>query len=137
MYSFIGDILLSGSIRGQQGIFNIINLYALCHGRAHFWDCINRSGILCLDNLMIIDDYNTTLRSDESWGARARWDPMARHIGSILELVGLRDIKPSPIVFMWTNLQEDVEFIGKRLDRVMVSESILHSLGKIRSGVMV
>ena len=132
-YRFFGGILLSGKIRGIRNTLNILNLYAPCQNRHEFWKRMDSSGIFTIQNLISMGDFNTTLRVNESWGHRARADPMAVYIGGILEKTKMVDIHPNPIIPTWTNMRTGDEFIGKRIDRAMVKEHMMAWMGNMCS----
>lgn len=136
-YSFFGGILLHGRLRGMDHTFNFINLYAPYVNRRSFWDRMVMTGIFHLHNLIIMGDFNATFNADEAWGNKARMDPLAGHLNDIFLSHGLIDIRPHPLMPTWTNRRAGVNFIGKRLDRVVVKNSIFDILGGPKSFVMV
>lgn len=135
-YSFFGGILLSGRLRGIQSIFNLINIYDPYSNRKVFWDRMQLAGILSLPNLIIMGDFNSTLNVDEIWGSSACMDPLARYLNDIFLSQGLVDIRPLPLAPTWTNRRSADNFMGKRLDRVLVNDSIMDFLGGPRSSTL-
>ena len=113
-----------GHIRGFDGILNIVNLYAPYHNRLSFWNKIKNSGILSLRNLIIMGDFNSTLNLNEIWGDRARVDGIAGYLHDFFIDYYMVDICPSPIIPTWTNKRIGAEYIGKRLDRTLVKDSL-------------
>ena len=96
---------------------------------------MDQSGILNIKYIMIIGDYNASLSVDESWGDRAKRDPLVDKVGKIFLDSGFINIKPSPLVPTWTNRRSGHNFISKRLDRIMMKVPLNTMLGNVRTSV--
>ena len=60
-------ILLKGYLRGFEQL-NLLNVYAPYNDRKEYWDRVDASGLLNLENLILAGDLNLTLHSFENWG---------------------------------------------------------------------
>ena len=134
-YSFFGGILLSGKCRGFKHRINFINMYAPYKERLIFWRRIEACGILSLQNILIAGDLNCVLHDSEIWGDKGRRDPLMEDIKKIL-----RNSRSSDISFIdncptWLNGRKGGEFIGKVLDRFIVSNNLRLHMGNMIANV--
>lgn len=136
-YKFYGGILLTGHIRGFAGTLNIVNLYAPYQHRLVFWNKFKFSVILYLRNLIVMGNFNSTMNLNEIWGDRARGDGLADFLHELFTEFNMVDIHPMPIIPTWKNKRIGSEFIGKRLDRAMVKDNLIISLGLPRTEVLI
>ena len=60
-------IMLEGEVQGFEKHLHLLNVYAPYKERRKFWDRIDVSGLLSLENLVITGDINLTLHSFENW----------------------------------------------------------------------
>ena len=94
-----------------------------------FWEKAHRGGILSILNLVLGGDLNLVFYSSEIWGKKASPDPLSSHFRSLFNSVGLVDIAPSVAGPTWRNGRSGNEGISKRLDRFLMSTSLIQSLG--------
>jgi len=135
-YHTCAGILLQASIRGMPAIpLNILNVYGPYRDRELFWDNALRGGILNLPHLVIGGDLNLILRSSEFWGVKASLDPLSNHFLSLFESIGLVDVAPSESGPTWRNGRAGSEGISKRLDRFLISNSLIPSLGAYKTWI--
>ena len=76
---------------------HILNVYAPYKDRRQFWDRIDVSGLLSIDNLILDGDLNLTLHSFENWGTLHPLDPLEYYFVEIFNNYQLIDIAPSKI----------------------------------------
>ena len=108
---------------------NILNVYDPYRDHEIFWDNSLRGGLLNLPHLVLGGDLNLTLHSSEIWGAKATLDPLSNHFLSLFESVGLVDVAAPVLGHTWCNGRAGGEGISKHLDRFLISNSLLPSLG--------
>ena len=70
-------ILLEGKVLGFEKFLHLLNIYAPYKDRKQFWDKIEVSCMLSVENLVIVGDLNMTLHSFENWGTICPFDPLA------------------------------------------------------------
>lgn len=122
-------ILISASIRGRPQILNILNIYAPYKNRLPFWTNLFNSDILDIESLLIAGDLNLTLNSEECWGHCRRKDRLADKMRQELLKRDLVDIIPEKMVPTWDNGRLGSSFISKRIDRFILSASIIENWG--------
>jgi hypothetical protein len=91
--------------------------------------------LLYAKNLILAGDLNFTIGADEVWGPAAHLD---RHAGFFLDMIkehSLVDLAPDILIPTWRNGRSGDVGIEKRLDRTLVSESLLQEVGCYRSWV--
>ena len=127
-HTFAG-ILLHASFRGLPNPIHILNVYGPYKDKVFFWDKALHSGLLNLPNLVLAGDLNLTLHPSDIWGSKASLDHHSEHFLALFESVGLVDVAPPSIGPTWRNGRAGEEGICKRLDRFLISNELLPSLG--------
>jgi endonuclease/exonuclease/phosphatase family metal-dependent hydrolase len=130
-----GGILLTGTCLWNNQHISLLNTYGPCTERKLFWDKVANRGLLDLANLIIAGDLNLTTSVGEVWGTSASTDPLASYFKNLFQAHALVDILPTVIVPTWRNGRAGSEAIKKRLDRVLISETLATLDGRIRSWV--
>ena len=82
---------------------------------------------------MLAGDLNLTLHPSEIWGSKASLDRHSEHFLALFESAGLVDVAPPSIGPTWHNGRAGEEGICKRLDRFLISNELLPSLGAYRT----
>jgi endonuclease/exonuclease/phosphatase family metal-dependent hydrolase len=85
--------------------------------------------------LILAGDLNFTTSADEVWGPAAHMD---RHAGYFLNMIkdhSLVDLALDILIPTWRNGRAGDTGIAKRLDRILVSESLLQEVGCYHSWV--
>jgi hypothetical protein len=75
------------------------------------------------------------ISAEEIWGDTTRLDPLAGYFKGMLQESGLVDIVPNEVVPTWRNGRSGRDEITKILDRVIMSEDMVTSVGRHRSWV--
>jgi hypothetical protein len=100
-----------------------------------FWDSLADSGLLSAGNLILAGDLNITLSAEEVWGSTNFSVSMADHLKAVFKSKNLVDIRPDRMVPTWRNGRQGSQAIAKRLDRCLISESLIISKDYYRSWV--
>lgn len=127
--------MLTGHLRGLSETVNIINVYAPYGDRKSFWQNVQVEGLLNLDNLILVGDFNLVLNDSEVWGVGANLDPLSNYFQHTFASVGLVDIIPSILELTWSNGRLGLNMVSKRLDRFLMGESLSGKFLKYRSWV--
>jgi endonuclease/exonuclease/phosphatase family metal-dependent hydrolase len=130
-----GGILLSGSYLATRRHISILNTYGPCVERKIFWENLGNSGLLTQKILILAGDLNLTLSSGEIWGGARSLGLLAGFFKTFFQSYGLIDIAPGKLVPTWRNSRVGTDYIAKRLDRALISEDLLDSVGIYRSWV--
>jgi hypothetical protein len=130
----VGGILLSGKSYCLQRNISLLNIYAPCNNRAPFWNSLDDSGLLSLNNLIIARDLNIILSPEEAWGGN-RTSIMDGYYSNLFSTIHLVDIKPEKLLPTWRNGRQGQEAISRRLDMCLVADSLLSKVGFYRSWV--
>jgi hypothetical protein len=112
-----------------------LNVYGPCTEKRAFWDNLADSGILEAENLIIVGDLNITLSAEEVWGSTNFSVSLADHLKALFQSKNLVDICPDRLVPTWRNGRQGSQAIAKRLDRCLLSDSLLISKEFYRSWV--
>ena len=100
-----------------------------------FWNLLANNGLLSLKNLVVVGDLNLTVSTEEVWGRSVNLGPQAGFFRALFQAHKLIDVHPDKIVPTWRNGRLGTDSIAKRLDKFLVSEDILLSVGLYRSWV--
>jgi exonuclease III len=130
----VGGILLSGKSLTLQRNITLLNIYAPCNNQTPFWNTLDDSGILTLNNLIIAGDFNLLLSPEEAWGGN-QTDTVDGYFSNLFSTNHLIDIKPTKLLPTWRNGRQGHEAISRRLDRCLVADSLLSEVGYYRSWV--
>jgi len=128
-------LLVEGHVRGFQEMIRVLNIYGPYRDRRSFWDMVDRSKILLLDNLFVGGDLNLTLGPSEIWGGIASEDPLAIYFKQLFMRVNLVDISLNVLTPTWRNGCTGTDFIAKRLDHFLVSGELIERFGWYKSWV--
>ena len=122
------DILVQASVRGMAIPISVLNVYGPYIDREHFWAMALRGGLLSTPNLVLGGDLNITLYASEIWGKKASSNPLSHYFLSLFDSVGLVDLAPQETGPTWQNGRAGEHGISKRLDRFLISSSLIPSL---------
>lgn len=89
--------------------------------------------MLACKSLIIVGDTNLTMNAGEIWGLLARGDPLQSWFFNFFLGHGLIDVLPKPVAPTWNNGCKGADFIAKRIDRFLVSESLFQAVDKCSS----
>jgi hypothetical protein len=70
------------------------------------------------------------------WGINARSDPLAAYFNKMIQGEGLIDLEPVNLLPTWRNGRGNQDSVEKRLDRFLISESLMDSRHCFRSWVV-
>ena len=132
-FSSLAGIVLKATFKGMAETFTVINCYDPYIHRTRYWNSLVSGGILGLPNLLLDGDLNFTLSSIEVWGQKSRLDPLASYFSQLISGNKLVDLSMDPSVPTWRNGHSGDAGICKRLDRFLLSESLLPSFSYYRS----
>jgi hypothetical protein len=130
-----GGILLSGTCFELNTSLTLLNTYGPCLDRRLFWEKLDSLGLLAIKDIIIAGDLNFTLSTKEIWGDRAKKDPLATFISSLLTKNALVDLEPAEHLPTWRNGRSGSSGIEKRLDRFLISEELLNPTHRARAWV--
>jgi len=128
-YKYCAGILLTASIRGQDFILNLINIYAPYKNRLAYWERIFQSRILEVKSLLMAGDFNLALGSAECWGNCRSPGNMAGRFRRELLNRDVVDVVPENMCPTWDNSRIGQAYIAKRIDRVIMHVSIYAKMG--------
>jgi hypothetical protein len=94
-----------------------------------------RLWLLSLKKLIIAGELNLTLSSGDIWGGSSLVGPLAGFFKAFFQNNKLIDIEPKKVFPTWRNGFSGVDLIAKRMDRFLISEELLPSVGIYRSWV--
>lgn len=123
-YRFFSGILLSGYWRGFRFRINIMNVYAPYSDRLKFWNRLHDCGYFLLSNLIMAGDFNVSFYAYEIWGNYGRSDPLANIIKDLLVGANLMDVPMSVNCPSWVNGRRGNDYIGKRIDHMMICSGL-------------
>jgi hypothetical protein len=129
-------ILLEGFVKKINKNLKLLNCYGMYVDRQSFWNTIKKDGILKESNLILGGDMNFTISAREIWGNNARSDPLAAYFNQMIQGEGLIDLEPVNIFPTWRNGRGTQDYVAKRLDRFLISESLLDSRHIFRTWVV-
>ena len=102
-----------------------LNIYGPCLERERFWSAIFRSSWIAHPFLIIGGDLNFSLGEAESWGATAKADPLSEFFLNRIALAHLVDMPLLKLKPTWRNRRVGQEWVGKKLDRFLLSEPLV------------
>ena len=130
-FSSTVGILLTGRLRGCDTKLKILNIYGPYHGRVAFWDNLAGSGLLKDPALILLGGLNFTISPSEVWGSKV-WGPLMDYFRSLIRDSGLIDLRPFVLGPTWRNGHSEGQSISKRLDKVLMADSLSHIFQKFR-----
>ena len=89
------------------------------------------------EKVIIKGDVNITTSWVEIWGHNARIDEEIGYFKHKIENSGFIEVEPLKWVPTWRNNSYGIEGVAKRLDRFLVSESIMYEVGGSKSWVII
>jgi hypothetical protein len=131
----IGRILLIGRCVSSKKKVAFLNIYGPCKERQQLWSTFAKSGLHTIPNIIIAGDLNFILSSEENWGGSFAPGSFEFFLRDLLSSMKLVDVKPTKMVPTWHNGRVGHHVIARRLDRCLISETTLSSLGLSRSWV--
>ena len=105
----------------------ILNVYGPFYDKKTFWDRLAGFGALDIPNLILGGDLNLTLNNNESWGKNARPDALAPFFTHLFKQKSLIDLAPIKHMPTWRNRRSGDQTVSKRIDRFLVSDSLIWS----------
>jgi hypothetical protein len=130
-----GGILLMGITLENNRDVNFLNVYGPCFDRLLFWDRLASSGLLATKNLILAGDLNFTTGADEVWGLSGTSGSTCRLFFKLIKDHSLVNLALDILIPTWRNGRAGGAGIAKRLDRALVSESLLWRWGVITHGL--
>ena len=124
-FSSLASIVLKAIFKGLVETLTVINCYGPYVQRTTYWNNLVSGGLLGMPNLLLARDLNFTLSSAEVWGLKARLDPLASFFSQLISGNKLVDLSMDPSSPTWRNGHSGDVGISKRLDRFLLSESLL------------
>ena len=124
-FETVVGILVKASFWGVASPISVLNCYGPYRNREIFWDNILSGGLLSIPNLILGGDLNLTLSASETWGSKAILDPLASHFRLMFDSVYLVDVAQPDSGPTWRNGRVGEAGISKRLDRFLISSSLL------------
>jgi len=128
-------MLLTGFDLQSNRQLSFLNIYGLCSEHKSFWESLEKSGLLAQKNLILAGDLNLTPSSGDIWGGIHTLGTLASFFINYFHRNKLIDIFPGTLMLTWRNGHVGNEAISKRLDRALILEDILASMGVYRAWV--
>ena len=128
----MAGILLKAQVRGSSLNLSLLNCYGPYSNQETFWDRDELGGLLSQPNMVLAGDLNLTLNWSEVWGKKAHPDPLAPFFSHLFSSHQLVDIAPASIGPTWRNGRSGDDRISKRLDRFLLSSSLIDHLPQHR-----
>jgi hypothetical protein len=128
-----GGILLICKVLTTLCSISLLNVYGPCIEKRTLWDSLAGSGFLDADNLILVGDLNITLSAEEEWGITNFSGSLVDHLKALFQSKNLVDIHLDKLVPTWRNGRQGSQAISKRLDRCLLSDSLLISKDFYRS----
>eukprot|EP01018_Ginkgo_biloba_P039380 Gb_12932 [translate_table: standard] len=128
-----GWVFICVDARGRSG--GLITVFYCSNSWFFFWDKLLSKDFLRWDNIILGGDLNFPLGSSEIWGSKAQVDGLSGLFFRKLIDTGLIDIEPVKLKPTWRNKRLGDERITKRLDRFLVSESLLEDTLRLKQWV--
>lgn len=134
-YLTCGGMLLTSIDLESKRQISLLNIYGSCSEHKQLWERLEKSGLLALKNLVIAGNLNLTLSSREIWGGTNTLGTLTSFFTNYFHKNKLIDIVPETLVPTWRNDRAGTESISKRLDRSLIYEDLLASVGVYRAWV--
>lgn len=99
-------------------------------------DRVDKIGILDLDSVIFLDDFNLSPEPFEVWGVHSRLDSMRSHIKDLFFHKSFIEINPDLIGPTWKNGHWGSHGISKRLDQFFVKEGFSSRLSELISWIL-
>eukprot|EP00253_Pinus_taeda_P019452 PITA_19452 len=115
--------------------FLIINVYGPVVDREKFWSPFFAKSFMTHPNLVIGGDLNFSLGTTESWGVRARPDPLTDFFITKLASSPLVDVTPLKMRPSWRNRRIGDDWVEKKIDRFLICDSLSENLQAFRHWV--
>jgi hypothetical protein len=107
----------------------LINIYGPYAERKRYWDSLALCPWLSQPGVIVGGDLNFSLGATEVWGPRSILDPLTDYFSHYFDTLGLLDLYPVKLQPTWQNLRTGDARIAKRLDRFLLTEEMVDSLG--------
>lgn len=128
---FIGMDIFVGEL-GLQ--LKVINIYAPNQNRLDFWHNLLEHNLVS-NTTIIGGDLNFSLGMEESWGHHAQIDPIFDQMSTLLDTCKLADVPMNKKLPTWHNRQTREAALGRKLDRFLIHEDLIHYIPLYRQWV--
>eukprot|EP00253_Pinus_taeda_P003055 PITA_03055 len=102
-----------------------INVYGLCQHNTEFWDYLLNFELCQKDFLIMGGDLNFSIGHVESWGRRAKIDPLSVYFENVLGAQNLMEIPITKMQPTWQNNRTAEDSLASRLNRFHIKEGLL------------
>jgi exonuclease III len=109
----------------------LINVYRPYTDRKRFWDSLASFPWLSQAGIILGGDLNFSLGAMKVWGPRSSLDPLTDYFTHLLDTLGLLDLSLAKLQPTWRNLRTGDARVSKCLDRFLLTEDLVDSLGLV------